>query len=62
MGYFEKSIARSRTHVWATGLAAATAANAAMANAVFIASEFTIEVAGGREIEGQESVLYEVDT
>lgn len=46
---FEEILARSSAHVVATGLAAATAANAATTNAVFIATDYAIEVAGGRE-------------
>lgn len=48
-GFFEEDLARSGTHVWATGLAAATAANAAMTNAAFmLLLDYTIESAGGR--------------
>ena len=39
-----------KTHVVATGLVAATAANAAMTNAAFIASDYAIEVAADREL------------
>ena len=53
------------THVWATGLAAATAANAATRNVVFIALDYAIEGTGvgGRErVRVQESDVYETSS
>lgn len=47
--FFEENRTRLTTHTWATGLAVATAAIAAMTNAAFIASNYAIESAGGRE-------------